>query len=100
MSWSGSFSQNFVNPDNLVQAEQEFDAFMDLYQRIMTTCRNKCIPPHYHEPDLNKGESVCIDRCVFKYGAVQKLLGKKMDEQAANNMGNIGSSGGGIPSTL
>ena len=47
--------------------------------RLMDTCRSKCIPPHYHEPDLNKGEMTCIDRCVFKYGAVQKYLGKKMD---------------------
>ncbi|KAI8144902.1 hypothetical protein BJV82DRAFT_499075, partial [Fennellomyces sp. T-0311] len=70
-----SWMQNYVNPENLVQAEQEFDAFMDL---LMETCRSKCIPAHYHEPDLNKGEMVCIDRCVFKYGAVQKYLGKKM----------------------
>lgn len=27
----------------------------------------KCIPPEYREGDLNKGESVCIDRCVGKF---------------------------------
>lgn len=33
MSWSSSFSQNYVNPENLKLAEQEVDAFMDLYNR-------------------------------------------------------------------
>lgn len=35
MSWSGSWSQTFVNPDNLVQAESEVDAFMDLMKRYV-----------------------------------------------------------------
>lgn len=33
----------------------------------MLTCRNKCIQPRYGEPELSKGESVCIDRCVAKF---------------------------------
>lgn len=49
--------------------------------RIIEQCRVKCIPTHYHEPDLNKGEMVCIDRCVFKYGEIQRLLAKKMEEK-------------------
>ncbi|ORY90007.1 Tim10/DDP family zinc finger-domain-containing protein [Syncephalastrum racemosum] len=99
MSWSGSWSQNFVNPDNLVQAESEVDAFMDLMKRIMSSCQEKCIPTNYHEPDLNKGESVCIDRCVAKYFKVQQKLSNKMQENA-DRLSNLGSGGGGIPSTL
>lgn len=52
----------------------------------METCQTKCIPRRYHEPDLNKGESVCIDRCVAKYGAVHKLLGKKLQETYPGNI--------------
>ncbi|KAL1927715.1 hypothetical protein VTP01DRAFT_3536 [Rhizomucor pusillus] len=99
MSWSSSFSQNYVNPENLKLAEQEVDAFMDLYNRILETCRKKCIPSHYHEPDLNKGEMVCIDRCTSKYVSVQKHLSKKMQENS-ERLSNLGSGGGGIPSTL
>lgn len=33
MSWSSSFSQTYINPENLIRAEQEVDAFMDLYKR-------------------------------------------------------------------
>ncbi|KAM3584013.1 hypothetical protein VKS41_003982 [Umbelopsis sp. WA50703] len=97
--WSGSYSQQYVNPQNLETAEQEIEMFMDLYNRILANCRNKCIPPKYHEPDLSKGEMVCIDRCVAKYISIQKMLGKKM-EQNADSLSNLGSSGGGIPSTL
>ncbi|ORZ25717.1 Tim10/DDP family zinc finger-domain-containing protein, partial [Absidia repens] len=79
-SWS-SFSQSYVNPDNLVIAEQQVDAFMELYNRIINNCRTKCIPPHYREPELHKGEMVCIDRCVAKYFAFQKLLGNKLQDK-------------------
>jgi import inner membrane translocase subunit TIM10 len=123
--WSGSYAQQYVNPQNLEAAEQEIEMFMDLYNRyanhsfaiamkttchchsypslfvhsILGNCRNKCIPRKYHEPDLSKGEMVCIDRCVAKYISIQKMLGKKM-EQNAEGLSNLGSSGGGIPSTL
>lgn len=34
---------------------------------MLKTCQAKCIPDEYGEADLNKGEIVCIDRCVAKY---------------------------------
>ncbi|PHZ16719.1 uncharacterized protein RHIMIDRAFT_234312 [Rhizopus microsporus ATCC 52813] len=67
MSWSGSFSQNYVDPQHLIEAEQQIEA-----------CHDKCIPTKYHEPDLNKGEQKCIDRCVGKYMSIQTLLGEKL----------------------
>ncbi|KAI7882878.1 hypothetical protein K492DRAFT_127176 [Lichtheimia hyalospora FSU 10163] len=79
MSWSGSYAQTYmIDQNKLVQAEQEYDQFIEL---IIERCRVKCIPTHYHEPDLNKGEMVCIDRCVYKYGEFQRLLAKKMEEK-------------------
>lgn len=48
--WSGSYAQQYVNPQNLEAAEQEIEMFMDLYNRyakhsfaiaMKTTC-------HYH----------------------------------------------------
>ncbi|KAI8336627.1 Tim10/DDP family zinc finger-domain-containing protein [Chlamydoabsidia padenii] len=79
-SWT-SFSQAYVNPDNLVIAEQQVDAFMELYNRIIDNCQTKCIPPHYREPDLHKGEMVCVDRCVAKYFAFQRVLGEKLQKK-------------------
>jgi hypothetical protein len=60
------------------------------------TCHNKCISTRYAEPDLNKGESVCIDRCVAKYFEVNKKVGEKLQAVGANAQGGAapgGSSG-------
>ncbi|KAI8388750.1 Tim10/DDP family zinc finger-domain-containing protein [Radiomyces spectabilis] len=95
MSMWGSYSQTYVNPENLVQAEQEVDSFMQLYNKILDRCQVKCIPTNYHEPELNKGEMVCIDRCVAKYFAVQKLLSQKMEQ----NAGSPSATGSATPST-
>ncbi|KAF1571237.1 UNVERIFIED_CONTAM: Mitochondrial import inner membrane translocase subunit Tim10, partial [Eudyptes robustus] len=43
---------------------------------MTNTCQAKCIPSHYKEADLTKGESVCLDRCVAKYLDVHEKLGK------------------------
>lgn len=34
---------------------------------LTQSCYKKCIPPSYQESELNKGESVCLDRCVSKF---------------------------------
>ncbi|KAI6133327.1 Tim10/DDP family zinc finger-domain-containing protein [Pisolithus croceorrhizus] len=48
------------------------------------SCHSKCISPRYAEGDLNKGESVCIDRCVAKFFEVNKRVGEKMQSAGAN----------------
>ena len=35
----------------------------------------QCIAPKYREADLQKGEAVCIDRCVAKYLDVHERIG-------------------------
>jgi hypothetical protein len=62
----------------------------------MTACQDKCIPTNYHEPDLNKGEQKCIDRCVGKYMSIQAIMGERMKDMAPgtgnNNTNNDGFS--------
>ncbi|KAJ3051473.1 protein transporter tim10 [Rhizophlyctis rosea] len=53
-----------------------------LFNNIVDSCHKKCIPPRYTEEDLNKGESVCIDRCVSKYFAVNAKIGEKLSGAA------------------
>ena len=36
----------------------------------------QCIAPKYREPDLQKGEAVCIDRCVAKYLEIHERIGE------------------------
>nr|CAG8480174.1 3390_t:CDS:2 [Entrophospora candida] len=55
----------------------------------MDSCFKKCIPPKYIEEDLNKGESVCIDRCVAKFFEVNT----KISEVLAKKNQQAGTSG-------
>ncbi len=43
--------------------------------RLVNSCHSKCISDKYHEPDLNKGEGVCIDRCTAKFFEVSVFFG-------------------------
>jgi import inner membrane translocase subunit TIM10 len=45
---------------------------------MTNACHKKCVPPKYHENDLTKGESICIDRCVAKYFEIHDRVGKKL----------------------
>lgn len=48
--------------------------------RMTSACHRKCVPPHYKEAELSKGESVCLDRCVSKYLDIHERMGKKLTE--------------------
>lgn len=59
--------------------------------RLAQSCSRKCLPKEYRESELNKGESVCIDRCVAKYMEVNIKIGEKMQGAATAK-----ESGGGF----
>lgn len=64
-------------------------------RRLASSCTAKCIPKDYREGELNKGESVCIDRCVAKYMDVNMKIGQKMQEgAAARGAGGVGGAPG------
>lgn len=59
----------------------------DVFNRLVSACHAKCISDRYAEADLNKGESVCVDRyvlwrpndsCVSKFFAVNAKVGEHM----------------------
>lgn len=52
---------------------------------LTESCTKKCIPVDYREGDLNKGESVCLDRCVSKFFDVNVKVSEKMQGEAAAN---------------
>ncbi|GJJ72366.1 mitochondrial import inner membrane translocase subunit TIM10 [Entomortierella parvispora] len=80
-------SNQTVNMQNMAMAEQELEMVSDLFNRIVSSCHQKCIPKTYIEGDLNKGEAVCIDRCVSKFFEVNKTIGTKLQQM----------SGAGLP---
>ena len=57
--------------------------FRLVYSLHHRSCHAKCISTRYAEGDLNKGESVCIDRCVAKFFEVNKKVGEKLQTMGA-----------------
>ena len=90
MSFFGAKSAaQTVNPQAVAQAEGELEMIMDLFQKLGNACHSKCINKSYHESELSKGESVCIDRCVSKYFGTNAKIGEKLQKQmeAGQSMG-------------
>jgi import inner membrane translocase subunit TIM10 len=76
---SSPTTQLTIDPSKLqLVAELEIEMMSDMYNRMTRSCHRKCIPPKYRDSELNKGESVCIDRCVAKYLDVHEKIGKKL----------------------
>jgi import inner membrane translocase subunit TIM10 len=82
-----------IDPEKLQMFNDlEIEMMSDMYQRMTNACHKKCIPPKYRDPDLAKGEAVCLDRCVAKYLDTHERVGKKLsslttqDEELAKQM--------------
>lgn len=75
-------------------AMTELDTVTDFFNRMVQSCHAKCISTRYADGDLNKGESVCIDRCVAKFNEVQKKVGEKLQSRGQANTTPGGGAGG------
>lgn len=58
--------------------------------RLVSSCTKKCIPNDYREAELNKGEGVCLDRCVSKFFEVNVKVSEKMQKESAAKAGGGG----------
>ena len=113
MSFFGMGGRPQVSSEQkIAQAEAEIDMVSDMYSRYATlyfpsaqithtankhsgllkSCTSKCIDTSYREADLNKGESVCLDRCVAKFFEVNVKVSEKMQGEAQG--GGAGMFGG------
>ncbi|KAM0806408.1 mitochondrial import inner membrane translocase subunit tim10 [Usnea florida] len=80
--------------EKIAAAETEVEMVSDMFNRLSQSCTKKCIPPEYREADLNKGESVCLDRCVSKFFEVNLKVSEKMQGEAAQKGTGGGAMGG------
>ncbi|KAH9250751.1 hypothetical protein BASA81_011467 [Batrachochytrium salamandrivorans] len=64
----------------LMQVEQELLMTTQLLGGALKNCHSKCINPQYHDGELHKGESVCVDRCVAKFLTVNISILKKFQK--------------------
>jgi import inner membrane translocase subunit TIM10 len=67
---------NQVNQMKVEAAEAELDMVSDMFNRLVDSCHQKCIKEKYNESELNKSESLCLDRCVEKYFEVNTKVGE------------------------
>ncbi|KAI9634933.1 Tim10/DDP family zinc finger-domain-containing protein [Dioszegia hungarica] len=85
-----------VDPVKMEMAVAELDMITDVFNRLVTSCHQKCIQPNpqshrYAEGELLKGEAVCIDRCSAKFFEVNKVVGERMQA-----MGGTAQATGGF----
>ena len=81
---SSQYSQVLVDPEKLKLAEIQFTAMSTTFGKVLSTCRNKCIPAEYGESELNTGEQCCIDRCVAKYVKANAFIGSNIENKGFN----------------
>ena len=93
MSFLFGRQSQLSSEQKIAQAEAEIDMVSDMYTRLVQSCSKKCIDTTYREADLNKGESVCLDRCVAKFFEVNVKVSEKMQGEAQGRAGGAGAFG-------
>ncbi|MCJ1325165.1 protein transporter tim10 [Thelotrema lepadinum] len=84
-----------TSAEKIAAAETEIEIVSDMFNRLTQSCAKKCIPADYREAELNKGEAVCLDRCVSKFFEVNMKVSEKMQSDAAGRQG-VASGGMGF----
>ncbi|EKC98119.1 protein transporter [Trichosporon asahii var. asahii CBS 8904] len=72
-----------VSEQKVQAALVEIEMITDVFNRIVSSCHAKCIQPdpmkgRYAEPELLKGEAVCVDRCTMKFFEVNDKVSQRM----------------------
>lgn len=68
-------------------AGQEMEYRVELFNKLVGACYEKCIDKKFKEGDLNVGENSCVDRCAAKYWESVAIVGQML--------GAAGATGGG-----
>ncbi|KAF4592040.1 mitochondrial import inner membrane translocase subunit TIM10 [Ophiocordyceps camponoti-floridani] len=78
----------------VVAIESEMRLMADTYNRLQKSCQQKCVPTDYREAELNKGESVCLDRCTAKFLDTSLRVSEIMQQQQQQQQqGQVGDAG-------
>ncbi|EPE09600.1 mitochondrial intermembrane space translocase subunit [Ophiostoma piceae UAMH 11346] len=95
MSFLGIGRPQPTSAEKVAAVEAEMKMMADMHNRLIKVCAAKCVPPEYREGELNKGESVCLDRCAAKFFSVHMSVSDQMQAEAAKQQG--GGSAFGLP---
>jgi import inner membrane translocase subunit TIM10 len=59
---------------------------------MIAMCSQKCVPKDYREGELNKGESVCLDRCASKFFEAHQVVSQQLEKESVQRGGAGGFS--------
>lgn len=76
----GGAAPQLSSEAKIAAAETELDLITEMFNKLVDNCHKKCIQTNYADGDLNKNESLCIDRCVSKYFEVNVKVGENMQK--------------------
>ena len=54
----------------------------DMYNRMTSAYHRKCMPPHYKEAELSKGESVCLGKKLTELSMQDEELLKRVQQSS------------------
>jgi len=63
-------------------AGQEMEYRVELFNKLVGACYEKCIDKKFKEGDLNVGENSCVDRCAAKYWESVAIVGQMLGAQS------------------
>jgi len=89
MSFLGFGRPQPTSAEKIAAAEAEMKMMADMMTRLTRACAKKCVPNDYREGELNKGESVCLDRCAAKFFDVHMKISENMQQQAQGQGGGF-----------
>eukprot|EP00529_Nitzschia_sp_RCC80_P034300 CAMPEP_0113452096 /NCGR_PEP_ID=MMETSP0014_2-20120614/6673_1 /TAXON_ID=2857 /ORGANISM="Nitzschia sp." /LENGTH=102 /DNA_ID=CAMNT_0000343463 /DNA_START=581 /DNA_END=889 /DNA_ORIENTATION=+ /assembly_acc=CAM_ASM_000159 len=84
--FGGGQQQQPQGPDPIFAAKTEMEMYTDLFNKIASSCFQKCASRRHKEPDLSLGEMTCTDRCVSKYLEGQQLVGGVLQKANEDQM--------------
>ena len=62
------------------EIEQQIEMMDAVFMKSIGSCGHKCIPPTYKDGELNKGESVCVQRCMNKFFKSLEVVSAQLAE--------------------
>ncbi|KAI2604661.1 Tim10/DDP family zinc finger-domain-containing protein [Hypoxylon sp. NC1633] len=99
MSFLGLGRPQPTSEEKITAIQTEMKMITQMHDRLTKACAKKCVPNDYRESELNKGESVCLDRCAAKFFdvhlKVSELMQGQMQQQQAGGSGSGGFGFGG-----
>mmetsp|Transcript_29817 Transcript_29817/g.54125 ORF Transcript_29817/g.54125 Transcript_29817/m.54125 type:complete len:101 (+) Transcript_29817:143-445(+) len=81
MNFFGQKEEKPAGPDPLFAATTEMEMYTDLFNKMASTCFDKCASRKHKENDLALGEMSCSDRCVAKYLEAQEKVGVVLQKE-------------------